>query len=739
MIELYVGITLLGLGWILNQNRTPTINPQKQLVASDMNSSRNIYDSNFTTTVKKIEEKKVDEVYQAAMAPDSKIISKNHKLMMDSTLTGSQVDFTHNNMQPFLRKGVTQNTNIDTYLTSKFESFTGADPFYKPKTEKETLFNPTKNLGNVCGTPIQTNTFQDRIVAPKAQNNVLPFQQIKVGQGLGQGFTATPKGGLHQLEVQDYARPKTVDDLRVASKPKTTFAGRTVDGQKGRNMGKIGKFVKNRVDTFYKQTPDMLLKTTGAWLKDKQRPNVDAKSTERETSSREYAGAPYHNIGDAKRSAVRDPHRSQLSGFENMNPSLSHMANQGKQDYGKASIQIYSNERDITTTRTRTGNITSVVKALIAPFQDLVKTSKKEYLTEHPRTFGSVQASIPEKGRVYDPNDVARTTIKETTIHDSELINLAGPVRTTVYDPNDITRTTLKETTLHDADTVNFKAAAPAKITVYDPNDVARTTLKETLLHNADMPMIKGDRGMGVVYDPNVKARRTVRETLDYVDDTMNMSSIRRAQTVYDPNDIARTTLKETVVDSAREYGNIGNSENFTGGYENEQFDAPVTQKELLTDEYMGNPNAAEGDGYQIVNAVPKETQKEVLADHEYYGNAADQSSKAQMSYDDIYNATVNELREEVLKGRAPTQSGMKRAIGSDQVAEFELRKIECDVVAPREHNNPDRIQNTHPDINTVGAMTRRPNNYDADDRLDEELLQAFKDNPFTKPLNSSA
>lgn len=740
MLELYVGMTLLGLGWILNQNRPVAMNPKKQLSPSDMNSARTPYDSTFSATVRQIEEKKADEVYQAAQKPNSTTISKNHKLMQDSQLTGGKVEFSHNNMQPFLRKGVTQNTNIESYLTSKFESFTGSDPFYKPKQERSAIFDPTKNLGNVCGTPIQTDTFQDRMVAPLVQNNVLPFQQVRVGPGMGQGYTATPKGGLQQFEVQDYARPKTVDELRVGSNPKVTYDGRVVDGQKGRNMGKIGKVNKNRVDTFYKQGPERYLKTTGAWLRDKQRPQTEAKETARQTSSREYAGAAYQNVGDQKRAAVRDPHRNQLAPFENANASLGYMLNPGKQDYGKASIQVYANERDITTTRTRTGNITSIVKALIAPIEDLVKISKKEYLTEHPRSFGSVQPAMPEKMSVYDPNDVMRTTLKETMLNESQKVNLAGPIKLTVYDPNNLPPTTLKETLLHDSESLNFRPAAPSKITVYDPNDVLRTTLKETLLHNADMPMIKGDRSMGVVYDPKVKARTTGRETLEDPDDGMNLSSIRKNQTVYDPNDVTRTTLKETMIDAVREAGNVYNPEMVAGGYENEEFDAPTTQRELQHDEYMGNPNQPEGDAYQIIDATPKETQKECLVDIEYYGNAADQQSKGTMSYEDAYNSIVNELREEVLQGREPTRTGQKVSAGRDHVAQFDMnRKIECDVVAPREFNNADRITNNEPDITKIGSITRRPNMYDIDDRLDEDLLQAFKDNPFTQSLNSSA
>ena len=42
---------------------------------------------------------------------------------------------------------------------------------------------------------------------------------------------------------------------------------------------------------------------------------------------------------------------------------------------------------------------------------------------------------------------MARTTIKETTIHNSREGNVKGPEKLTVYDPIDVAKTTIKETT----------------------------------------------------------------------------------------------------------------------------------------------------------------------------------------------------------------------------------------------------------------------------------------------------
>lgn len=738
MIELYVGITLLGLGWVMNQNRPPPTKTQMSLTPSDIPSARNIYDTGFIKTANHIQKKIFSQPGSEVPMGEKALEARTKR--QKSQLTDSDVEFVHNNMHPFVRKGVTQTTAMENSFGARLESFTGSDPFYKPKQESDTMFQPVKDITNVCGAPVQTDILKTRYVEPMSQRNVLPFQQVKVGKGLGQGFTATPMGGLHQMETQDFAKPKTVDDLRVKTNPKLTYAGRVVDGQKGQRAGKIGAVSKNRVDTFFKNSPDRYFTTTGAVIKDKQRPLLEAKETSRQTTVRDYSGIPYQNVGEAKRGEARESHRNQLGGFDMpKNANLAHLRNQTKDDYGKGSIQVYSNERDITTVRTRIGNLATMVKALTAPISDLVKTSKKEYTTEHPRSFGQFQTTMPGKATVYDPNDVARTTLKETILNPGETMNFNGPKRITVYDPNAVARTTLKETTLHDADAINLNA--PSRITVYDPNDVARTTLKETMLHNSELANIKGDRSMGIVYDPNLKAKRTVRETLEQVDDGTNMASVRKASTVYDPNDVAKTTLKETIVGHVREYGNVNNSENFVGGYENESYDVPTTQKDVLADyEYAGNPAAAEGDGYKISSAEAKNTQRQLLSDNDYYGTAADQTSHAQMSYADVYNATLNELREDVLQKREPTQSGLKSMPSMEGVGPLQTRRLEMDEPSP-EFQNMDRLAsaNNAVDIKSLGTLTRRPNSYEDEDRLDPDLLRAFNENPYTKSLGSIA
>ena len=63
---------------------------------------------------------------------------------------------------------------------------------------------------------------------------------------------------------------------------------------------------------------------------------------------------------------------------------------------------------------------------------------------------GYVSVNVPNKQTVYDPNDVARTTVKETTLHETGDQNVTNVKKQTIYDPNDVAKTTIKETTLHE-------------------------------------------------------------------------------------------------------------------------------------------------------------------------------------------------------------------------------------------------------------------------------------------------
>ena len=168
------------------------------------------------------------------------------------------------------------------------------------------------------------------------------------------------------------------------------------------------------------------------------------------------------------------------------------------------------NERDTTQLKTHSSNLVSLVKSIIAPIEDKMRSSRKENVVGNGRPVGNVNGFF-KKQTVHDPNDVAKRTIKETSIHDNRSGALTGPKKLTIYDPNDVAKRTIKETSIHDNRTGAL--SGPKKLTTYDPTSIAKRTIKETNIHDNRAGNLR-------VYNKETKKwedapKKTVRETLE--------------------------------------------------------------------------------------------------------------------------------------------------------------------------------------------------------------------------------
>ena len=115
-------------------------------------------------------------------------------------------------------------------------------------------------------------------------------------------------------------------------------------------------------------------------------------------------------------------------------------------DYGKHSIENKANERDTTQDRMHLNNLSISVKKLITPITDFFRRTRKENAIGNIRPEGNMNAMMPSKQTVYDPNDIARTTIKEQTIDNEYEGSLSANKKHTVYDPNDVAQNNNKRT-----------------------------------------------------------------------------------------------------------------------------------------------------------------------------------------------------------------------------------------------------------------------------------------------------
>tara|TARA_E500000331_G_scaffold357533_1_gene419572 strand:+ start:686 stop:2488 length:1803 start_codon:yes stop_codon:yes gene_type:complete len=427
--------------------------------------------SNFTQQIQKDQITRANMLYQKSQAPfDTGVVNgfnpnlRQFSPLDDNTveysLTGERIDrstFGHNNMTPFLKKNVTQNTNVERYANT-LSNHTGRDPMvYQSKKETECFFKPTSGISNVCGMKNNDDFYKSRINELRSHNNAFPIQQIRVGPGINQGYSSSGIGGFQQANTSKYAVPTDLYATRPKSDQRSsTFAGRFQAPQKGidRGLSKEAINMEKRLpEKTFEQTKDNLFTTTGAVIAPETRPEFVVQPTSRVDTHKEYKGiVDQQNVGRGD-----------------------------TDDYNKSAIIVYDNERQLTEERTVVSNVASIIPAVVAPLLDTAKNSIKEYLVDAPRTYapGSMKAQMPEQLTTYDPvTHIAKTTIKETLIHDNTMNNLKG-ADANYTAPQDAPKTTMKETT-NIKDTLRNIGGTTYKVYSYDPNLVAKTTTKET-------------------------------------------------------------------------------------------------------------------------------------------------------------------------------------------------------------------------------------------------------------------
>ena len=337
---------------------------------------------------------------------------------------------------------------------------------------------------------------------------------------------------------------------------------------------------------------------------------------------------------------------------------------------------------------------------------------------------------------VHDPDNIARTTIKETNIHNNRKGQMGGQTAQYVYDPNDTPITTIKETNIHNNRKGNLETITGAKGYVKDKDDILRTTMKETLVDKTRTGNTNGTHTTKqYVYDPNDIARTTIKETNIHNNRKGNMeSSTTQAGYVKDKSDKARTTLKETVIDNNRQ-SNVGTISGGGGGYENTNTNAPNTNRQFSSIDYYGNSNKEGGsDGYLVNKKTAPTTNRQFSTD---YSGGADSINSKPRSYQDIYNSTINTTKEGTLVGRSPTVNNIKIANGADTINMEHKNTVE-DSINTR-GLTADKIYNPTARIDECQVTTFKDqlDNKQLSDRINPQLLDSFNKNPYSQSLQS--
>tara|TARA_B100001094_G_scaffold249792_1_gene247159 strand:- start:285 stop:2033 length:1749 start_codon:yes stop_codon:yes gene_type:complete len=200
---------------------------------------------------------------------------------------------------------------------------------------------------------------------------------------------------------------------------------------------------------------------------------------------------------------------------------------------------------------------------------------------------------------------------------------------------------------------------------------------------------------------PLDEMKRTIRESTMNTKQNGNIQNTSIYQTLGLQDDV-RMTKKQTTINS-KNNGNIkGIFEKSSAGYEKPE----NTTKDSTLFSYMGG-----GGGYL----------------------------HADMNKHNYDNAETNPTKEIIAQGREPTLNNVKIANGMDKV-NVDIKKIEDDYMNHR-INGADKVYQTIPtdDNCEITTMKEQLENEPISDRIDPELLDPFKSNPYTQSLSSYA
>lgn len=297
---------------------------------------------------------------------------------------------------------------------------------------------------------------------------------------------------------------------------------------------------------------------------------------------------------------------------------------------------------------------------------------------------------------------------------------------------------TIRENTATDTKPMNLKSVR-VKTKAYFLDD-AKQTVRQTTEINTKNGNLKTTRKVGKAYNPDDKARKTIKETTENNTNNGNMGSTRKALTVYDPEDKPEPTMKDVV--KVKNYKGISTvATKKIKVWDPEDKAKNTIRQNVKVKDYVGGMNTNQyGGAYKVTIVDPKYTSRQETLVENYTGTAG-HTVAANQEYCAAYAAETNALKEEIAKGRAPTQNSVKLAAGGD-MQNVDVKRIDSDRRNPRDFEqdmpNCDVPYQLPPTANPASITKEKNtvfNNYT--ERIQPEILDAYRNNPYTQSLHS--
>jgi len=345
------------------------------------------------------------------------------------SLTGNYLNseqFKHNNMVPFYGGKVKGRTYDMDITESVLDNMNGSGSQTIKKIEQAPLFKPEDNMQWAYGMPNQSDFYQSRVNPGMKNNNTKPFDSIMVGPGLDKGFGIDGNNGFNSgMEARDKWLPKTIDQLRVDTNPKLEYEMINHEGpaysyiKTAPTTQMLGRVEKQRPDTFFINTQDRWLTTTGAEKGETLRPIQELGVIRRNDIATKYMG-PAGSVDIKAASAPENYEESRRVPLPCMDVKPASAIGKGPTNGGDNFVKSYTNyenNRSISKQQEVFGSgFSGAIGAVIAPIMDIFRPTRKSETIDNIRIYGEATSAVP-KGYVYNPQDTTPTTNKETTLY----------------------------------------------------------------------------------------------------------------------------------------------------------------------------------------------------------------------------------------------------------------------------------------------------------------------------------
>ena len=379
-------------------------------------STVNKYDSNGVYTDKYFNPNMISAMdVPSGVSLNSKTPSTNQTQYY--SLTGDKVNasyFQHNNMVPFFGSNVRTMLVDENSNESVLDNLVGTGSQIYVKKEQAPLFSPATNLQWANGAPNTTDFYKSRMNVSTKMSNVKPFQEERVGPGLGEGSNGFNSG----MMARDQWLPKTADQLRIATNPKTSHM---LVGHEGPamshvvNTGILGKMEKNRPDQAFDMGPERYMTTTGL----SKGPTMQAipvdRHVNRPTTTTTYTGAARTSNTSVYTDGEYMPSKHIDLGELPFAPvSAAGRGGAREGEYELDGKKAYPNNRSTTNTNDYFGAIGGAFGAAVAPLLDVLRPSRKENTIGTLRPYQNPTAGV-QQGYLFNPADRPGATNRETT------------------------------------------------------------------------------------------------------------------------------------------------------------------------------------------------------------------------------------------------------------------------------------------------------------------------------------